>query len=30
MGNPYQDEFARCETDELEVRALVNQLATFG
>ena len=30
MGNPDQDEFARCETDELEVRALVNQLATFS
>ena len=30
MGNPDQDEFARCETDVQEVRAIVNQLKQFG
>lgn len=30
MGNPDQDEFARLETDETEVRAIVNELKHFN
>ena len=30
MGNPDQDEFARFETDETEVRAIVNELKHFN